>query len=890
MSAPHDDNLPTGTVTFLFTDIQGSTRLWERHPDAMRTALARHDVLLRGSIEASGGHVFKTAGDAFYAAFADAEAALAAALAAQIALHTQPWSLPEGEALRVRAALHLGKAERRDGDYFGAPLSRTARLLSAAHGGQTLLSETLASLLPPVPAGGASLRSLGRHRLKDLTQSQQIFQLAHPALPRDFPPLRSLESFSHNLPAQLSSFVGREEEVRAARRMLAGTRLLTLAGTGGAGKTRLALQVAAEVIEDFPDGVWLVELAPLTDPTLLSQTVAAVLGLAEEGGDRTLVETLTDALRPKSVLLIWDNCEHLVDACAHLAENLLRACPGLRLLATSREALEIAGEDVLPISSLSLPPGPPLPPVEALARFESVRLFVERATTALPAFRLSDGNAPAIAQVCARLDGIPLALELAAARVRVLAPQQIAARLDDRFRLLAGGSRTALPRQQTLRALIDWSYDLLPPTEKTLLRRLSVFAGGWSLEAVETVCAGQHLNGAEVEGWEVLDLLARLVAKSLVVAETPDEGQVRYRLLENLRSYAREKLAEAGEAAAVSARHRDWFLSLAEEAEPNLSGPEMGRWLDRLERDMENLRAALGFSRQEGGDSLPRLAGALSRFWYGRSYLSEGLGWLEDALAQNTADLVCAKALNGAGMLSWSCGDYDKSRAFHERDLELRRALNDTRGIARALGNLGILASEQGEYTQAGALYAESLALYRGVSDDLSIAHMLNNLANLHAAEGDYTAAGPMLRESLALYRQVGNGTGIAAALHNLGDLYTKQGRLDDAEPFFRESLRAQQALGDKQRIASTLTHLAGIAGAQQDHERACLLFAAADGILQASGVPRLPLDSREQSVLNTTRTALDAERFGALWSRGHAMNPERAIALVLENHAPQVE
>ncbi|MDQ2762777.1 MAG: adenylate/guanylate cyclase domain-containing protein, partial [Pseudomonadota bacterium] len=398
MSAPHD-NLPNGTVTFLFTDIQGSTRLWERHPDAMRTALARHDALLRGSIEAHGGHVFKTVGDAFHAAFARPGEALGAALQAQTALHAELWPLPEGDSLRVRLALHTGESEERDGDYFGAALSRTARLLSAAHGGQTLLSETLASLLPAVPAGGVSLRSLGRHRLKDLSQPQEIFQLTHPALPHEFPPLRSLESFIHNLPAQLSSFIGREEEVREARRMLGETRLLTLTGTGGAGKTRLALQAAAEVIEDFPDGVWLVDLAPLTDPELLPQAVAGVLGLGEEGGDRTLTATLTDALRLKSLLLVWDNCEHLVDACAHLAESLLRACPSLRLLATSREALEIGGEAVLPIPSLALPPGPPLPPTETLAGYESVRLFVDRATTALPAFRLSDGNAIAVAQV-----------------------------------------------------------------------------------------------------------------------------------------------------------------------------------------------------------------------------------------------------------------------------------------------------------------------------------------------------------------------------------------------------------------------------------------------------------------------------------------------------------
>ena len=881
MSALHDDNPPIKTLTFLFTDIQGSTRLWEQHPDAMRAALARHDTLLRHSIEQHGGHVFKTAGDAFHAAFAQPRSALAAVLQAQTALHAQPWPLPEGEALRVRAALHAGEAEQRGGDYFGAPLGRTARLLGAAHGGQTLLSETLASLLPPVLESGAVLRSLGRHRLKDLAQPQEIFQLAHPSLPDAFPPLRSLEAFTHNLPSQLSSFIGREQEIGAARRLLGETRLLTLTGTGGAGKTRLALQVAAEVIEDYPDGVWLIEMAPLSDPALLPQAVASVLGIGEEGGERTLVQTLTDALRARSLLLVWDNCEHLVDACAHLAETLLRACPGLRLLATSREALAIGGEAVLPLSSLALPPGPPPPPTEALAAYASVSLFVDRAMVALPAFRLSDSNAAAVAQVCARLDGIPLALELAAARVRVLTPEQIAGRLDDRFRLLSGGSRTALPRQQTLRALIDWSYDLLPPAEKALLRRLSVFAGGWDLEAAEAVCAGE-----EVEDWEILDLLSRLVAKSLVVVEPPNAGRVRYRLLENLRSYARERLVESSEAEGLTVRHRDWFVALAEEAEPHLSGPEQASWLDRLERDMENLRVALRSAHQETGESLPRLAGALSRFWLGRSYLSEGLGWLEDALAVLAPDPARAKVLNGAGMLSWSCGDYDKSRAFHLRDLDLRRALGDTRGIARALGNLGILASEQGEAAQANALYQESLASYRTLGDDGSIAHMLNNMGNLANVQKDYGRAESLLQEGLTLYRRLQDAAGAAAALHNLGDVFLRQGQPERAKLYFRDSLAAQQAAGNRQRTASTLIHLAEVAAAEGDSERACLLSAAADHILQSAGVPPLHQDTEYKPTLDKTRLALGEEDFQRIWARGQGLDLERAILFILDNYA----
>lgn len=618
--------LPAGTVTFLFSDIQGSTKLWEKHPHAMRLAVARHDALLRQTLETEGGGcVFKTVGDAFHAAFDLPEAALGAALAAQQALHAEAWSLPEGQPLRVRLALHTGTAELRDNDYFGAALSRAARLLSAAHGGQTLVLETTASLLADSLPADAVLRTLGRHRLKDLAQPQEIFQLLHPSLPSEFPPPRSLESFSHNLPSQLTSFIGRETEMGEARALLGQSRLLTLTGMGGAGKSRLALQVAADVVDDYPDGVWLIELAPLSDPNLVPQAIASALGLREES-DKRLAETLTDTLRPKSLLLILDNCEHLVDACARLADTLLRACPGLRLLATSREALDIGGETLFPLASLSLPSGPALPPADMLRQYESVRLFVDRATAAQPAFRFSAGNAPAVAQVCSRLDGIPLALELAAARVKVLSPEQIVSRLDDRFRLLSGGSRTALPRQQTLRALIDWSYDLLSPAEQALLRRLSVFAGGWTLEAAESVCAGEA-----VEDWEVLDLLSHLVAKSLVAVEPPEDGQVRYRLLENLRQYAGERLAETADAVRLPPRHRDWFLNFAEEAELHLSGPEHAHWLDRLEREHDNFRKALQFCQTQPAEAeaFLRLAGALNRFWSVRSYLSEGRGWLE---------------------------------------------------------------------------------------------------------------------------------------------------------------------------------------------------------------------------------------------------------------------
>ncbi len=873
----NDPRRPDGLVTFLFSDIEGSTRLWEEQPQAMSAALARHDALMQEEMEASGGFVFKTLGDAFHAAFARPESALAAALAAQAALHGEVWRLAHGKQIRVRMALHTGQAEQRGGDYFGAALSRTARLLAAGHGGQTLLSEAAAALLSGSLPPDVRLRSLGRHRFKDLAQAQEVSELLAPDLPSVFPALRSLEFFPNNLPAQLTSFIGREAEMASARTQLAGSRLLTVTGMGGSGKTRLALQIAADSLELYPDGVWLVEVAALSDPALLMPQVAGTLGVREES-EKKLRQTLIDTLRPQSLLLVLDNCEHLVEEAARVADALLKACPTLSILATSREALGISGEAVLPLPPLSLPALGTAATPDALAECEAVRFFVERATAALPVFRLSAGNAAAVASVCARLDGIPLALELAAARVKVLTPEQIDGRLDDRFRLLSGGSRTAMPRQQTLRALVDWSYDLLAPAEQTLLCRLSVFSGGWSLGAAEMVCAG-----GDVEDWEVLDLLSHLAAKSLVVVEAPEAGQVRYRLLQNIQSYAQGRLAQTpGEAEALAEKHRDFFLALAEEAEPNYVGANQVLWLNVLERDLDNLRAALSWSQSQSGDSLPRLAGALSRFWYGRSFLSEGAGWLEAALETKPEGAILGKVLNGLGMLSWCCGDYEKSRACHERDLVVERELQNSHGIARALGNLCVLADLQQRYDQAEAYGQESLALYQSLGEKTPVARMLSNLGAGAVRRKEYAKAEGLYREALAAYRETGDAEGAADTLHNMGELFLRQGRQEEAVPYFRESLLAQRTLGNTQHIASTLIHIAEAEA--ENHARVCLLWAAADHLLQAGGISALAETSGYRATLDKSRAILSAEQFQVLWSQGQRMGKEEIINFVLAN------
>ena len=810
--------LPAETVTFLFTDIEGSARLWEAHPDAMSAALARHDALMRTAIEARAGHVFKTMGDAFCAAFHTAPDALSAALSAQEALHAEIW--PEPAIIKVRMALYSGPAEARDGDYFGQSLNRVSRLLNAGHGGQTLLSQTTEELtrdaLPPL----VTLLNMGEHRLRDLSQPETIFQAQRPALPAVFPPLKSL-NMPNNLPLQLTSFIGRAKEMADVKNLLDTTRLLTLTGGGGGGKTRLSLEVAADALEHFPDGVWLAELAPLSDAALVPQTVASVLRLPERTG-QTITQTLTDHLKEKKLLLLLDNCEHLLTACAHLTEALLRSCPNVKILASSREGLGIAGEQTYRVPSLSLPDLRQPVTVESVGQYEAARLFIDRALLSKTEFSVTRQNAAALASVCHRLDGIPLAIELAAARVRSLAVEEINVRLDNRFRLLTGGSKTALPRQQTLRAAMDWSYDLLKMQERLMLARLSVFVGGWTLEAAENVCAGESSLGEGIEDWEALDLLTSLVDKSLVVAET-QAGATRYRLLETVREYACDLLTRSEKLQAVSAKQRDYFLTLAEEARPKLRGAEQAHWLALLEEEHDNLRQALTFCLEEpdGGESGLRLGAALQQFWITRGHLNEGRESLSLALAHPAAQDYTksrAEALNGAGVLAYRQGDYPAARSLHQESLEIRLELGDRQGMAASYGNLGNVAFEQGDYAQARALQEKRLEIGRELGDRQGNAASLGNLGNVAYKQGDYALAQTRFEESLALQRETGDKRGIAISLLNLGLLAYEQGDYTAARALYGESLAMKRESGDRQGIAISLFNLGSIASDQGDY------------------------------------------------------------------------
>jgi predicted ATPase/class 3 adenylate cyclase len=902
-------DLPAGTVTFLFTTVEGSVRLLEEHPQAYRAALVRYDALLRGAVEAHGGAVFESVGDAVYAAFARSADAVAAALAAQRALQAERWG--EVGEIKARMALHTGDVELQGQHYFGAPLYRSARIMATAHGGQVLLSSVIAGLVREALPEGATLRGLGTHRLKDLAAPEEISQLLHPDLRADFPPLKSLSTLHNNLPVQLTSFVGRERELAEVQRLLAAARLVTLVGIGGTGKTRLSLQAAAEALDDFPDGVWQVELAALGDEALVPQAVASAVGVREEPG-RPLLDTLLDFLRPKRLLLLLDNCEHLLAACAALASDLLRECPEVRILATSQVALDLPEERVWAVPSLGVPDPARLPRdgaalVAALATYEAVRLFVDRAAATLPSFTLTERNARAVAEVCRQLDGIPLAIELAAARVNVITVEQIAGRLQDRFRLLTRGNRAALPRQQTLRAVVAWSYDLLQQAEQMLFNRVSVFAGGWTLPAAVAVCADPDVDEAHTTddqrnrlaaicAGEVGDLLSHLKGRSLVVAEAGSgngvDEAVRFRMLETLRQYGWERLVERGEAGVVQRRHAAYYQEVAEAAEPQLTGPQQAAFSQRLETEHDNLRAALRWAAESREPETGwRLGGALYHFWRLRGYFSEGRERLAALLALPApADSVSvkaarAKALHGAGILAVQQGDYAAARLLYQEGLAIRRELGDKRGIAALLNNLGVVARYEGDYTAARPLYEESLALFRELGDAQYIPWALNNLAMVIRYEGDYAAARPLYEESLSLLRGGGDSWAIAQPLINLGEVDLDLGAFDDARLHFAEGLALVRDLGERRSIAILLEDFGGLAAAQADPVRAFRLVAAAAALREAIGAPLPPADqARLDRWLKPARRALSPEAQARALAEGRAMALDEAMDYALES------
>ncbi len=899
--------LPTGTVTFLISDIEGFTSRMERDPAEARETLARHDALLHPTMAEHNGRVFKVMGDAFMAVFAEPVQALMAALTAQRRLSDENWGV--GGPLRVRMALHMGPAELHgDDDYLpNETLIYLHRLIDIRHGGQILLSQAMAEAVRGHLPAGARLEDLGEQNVKGFRQAQSLFRVAAPGVPVDVSPSASPSVPRHNLPTQLSSFIGREREIVEVKRLLSSSRLVTLTGAGGCGKTRLALHVAADVLNAFADGAWFVELAPLSDPALVLQAVASALGVREDQG-RPLMTALLDHARTKQLLLVLDNCEHLIEACAQLADTLLRASPSLRILATSREALNIVGETIWPIPSLSLPDPQSLPALESLMRYDSLRLFIERAAAARPDFAMTKQNSTDIVQVCQRLDGLPLAIELAAPLVKALTVEQITERLKSRFQLLTHGSRTSPLRHQTLRAMMDWSYKLLSTSEQSLLQRLSIFAGGWALEAAEAVCSGDG-----VEGYEILHLLTQLVDKSLVMAQ---EGATRYRMLETIREYAREKLEEAGEAKRVCSQHLNFFVKFAEEAEQKLKGAEQSLWLNRVEADHDNIQAGLEGSQKDGGVvSGLRLAGALGWFWWRHGYIKAGCDQLTVLLSQPEAarrTSVRAKALNAAGLLALLQGR-SASRDFYEESRAISTELGDKWNLAYALLGLGWVAFYIDQnYLTARSLCEESLAIFREIHDRWGAAWALNNLglAVISLNISEHPAARTLIEESLTIRRELDDRWGIAKSLSGLGRVAFGRGDLDAARAIAEEGLEIVRELGDKWDITGLLAAVANAAMMKHDyttarsHYEESLLLARDVGdrgdvayVLNALGeIARLQNDYQLASILYSEALALRREIgeksgiIGTVHNLGHIALHEgdyaRAIALFKESLA----
>src|SRR5829696_4377924 len=915
-------DLPTGTVTFLFTDIEGSTQLWEKSPRGMQIALTRHDAVLWEAIEGHGGSVFKTVGDAFCAVFPTAIGALESALAAQRTLFSEAWGDEIG-ALRARMALHTGTTHERDGDYFGPPVNRVARLLSAGHGGQVLISSSTQELVRDHLPPQTHLRDLGERRLKDLSRPERIFQLTAPDLPSEFPPLRTLETHTNNLPLQATPLIGREREVEAVCGLLRSpeTRLLTLLGPGGTGKTRVGLQVAADLVDDFEDGVFFVPIAAITDPTLVAPTIARVLGLSESGAQPP-EELLEGYLRDRQTLLLLDNLEQVLES-ASVVERLLSSAANLKILATSRIPLGLYGEYEFPVPPLSLPDPDSLPPLERLTGYEVVRLFLERARAVKPGFALTEENAPAVVEICGRLDGLPLAIELAAARIKLLPPQVLLDRLGNRLKILTGGARNLPERQRTLRNAIEWSYGLLDEGEKMLFGRLGVFSSGTTLEAMEAVC--------DAEGdlpTDIFEGTSSLLDKSLLRQEEGTGGEPRFVMLETIHEFANEKLEESDEADAVSRAHAEYFLALAEEAEPMLWGAEDAAWLDRLDQEHDNMRAALSWAIEHEEATLAlRVSGALRWFWYMEGYYGEGRRWLEAALGKNwgaAAAEARARALEGVGWLASSQGDLDRAQAAakeglklsteaglgkviaadlqnvlgdaarHRGDyewatelltesLELDRKAGDIRGVAWSLGNLANVSSDRGNYEQAKKLYEEGLALSRELDGAELLGAYLIDLGYEYLLEGEPEKAIALNEEAAELYRKRGHRDGLQFTLDNLGWAALLRGDYERAEALHEESLVLCEELGNKHIGSESLEGLACTAGAQEDAERAAKLFGAAEAIRQAAGYQQAPRDrSLREPYLEAARSRLAEAAWEKAFMEGRAMGMGEAVEYAL--------
>jgi predicted ATPase/class 3 adenylate cyclase len=862
-------SLPTGTVTFLFTDIEGSTRLVQALGQRYGEVLADHCRIVRDAIAEAGGAEVSTEGDSFFAAFRSAPAAVAATIAAQRALADHTW--PDGVELRVRMGLHTGEGVLGGDNYIGLDVHRAARIAAAGHGGQVLLSEATHSLAEHPP--DATLRDLGDHRLKDLANPEHLYQLDIAGLSSDFPTLKTLDARPNNLPVQLTSFVGREADIAAVGELLQRARLVTLTGPGGTGKTRLSLQVAAERLTGFADGAFFVELAPVTDPRLVPSAIASSIDV-REAADRPLMEAVKEALRDRELLLVLDNFEQVTDA-APLVSELLSAAPRLRVLVTSRGALHLHGEHEYAVQPLSVPDLAHLPAAEAISQFEGVALFVERAMAVRSDFRVTNDSAPAIAEIVARLDGLPLAIELAAAKAKLFGPEAILGRLGSRLAFLGGGARDLPARQQTLRNAIDWSYSLLPESEQHLVRRVAVFVGGCSLDAVDAVCGPGELGLDAVEGIEAL------VDQSLIRREEAAHGEPRFVMLETIREYAWERLEDSGEVADIRKRHAEHFTAVAEAAEPELTrSPEA---IDRVGDDHDNFRVALAWAIETDAGALGlRLGFALWRFWQQRGHLREGREWFDRLLAlPSAADRTAARAkgLTGAAGIAYWQNDYGAAQAWYAEAEEIIRGLDDPVWLADALYNSGTVAGLMEDMATVTAKLDEGLAIGRRERDDGIISTFLGAMGYMAFMGDDLVRARELLDETLAAAERGGERRPIAMGHHMVGQVARLEGRFDDAAEHYRQALRFGHELGDAASLTEPLQGLAAVAIATGETERGVRLLGANDAIRERLGGGPPPEWLRLGDPLAEARLQLEQEAYDRAWAAGQSMTVDDAVA-----------
>ena len=873
--------LPSGTITFVFTDIEGSTRLVQQLGDRFPALLADHHRLMRDAFGAEGGVEVMTEGDSFFVVFTSAPAAVRAAIAAQRSLEDHVW--PEGVDVKVRMGLHTGEGLMVGDNYGGIDVHRAARISAAGHGGQILISSTTRALVESSLPGGASLVDLGEHRLKDIELPERLIQLSVDGLPQRFPAPRTVDARPNNLPVALTTFVAREREVNAIKELVATNRIVTLTGPGGTGKTRLAIEVARGLLPVFSDGVFLVLLAPVTDPKLVASEIAHALVVREEK-ERPILETLKDALADKELLLVIDNFEQIVDAAPIIAE-LLAAAPNVKCLATSRIPLRIYGEQECPIPPMTTPSRDGDLDPTRLASYESIALFVQRAKAVRPDFVLSATNAGDVVDICERLDGLPLAIELVASRIRLLGAGEILERLQTSSLGVAMGARDLPERQRTLRGAIAWSYDLLDESSQALFRRLAVFSGGWSFAAADAVC-----NQDEELGVDTLDGLETMLQNSLIRRHDDDRGDARFRMLQTIREYALELLLGSAEGAEIQERHSHFFLALAQKAEPLLTAE--GDWPSRLAPDHDNFRAALGWSLNEGElDVGLQLAASLWRFWYFKGHLAEGRQWLADLLAAPDAlarTPVRGKALMAIGSVAYWQNDFEATRLFYEEGLEIFREVDDQPGIAQALYNLGFVALIEGDLELGRSRYLESRTLYQRLSDALGVANVTWGLA-MAALLGDrLDEAAALGEEAKRRFRDIGNWYGETSGDFVLFEVERRRGNWDEVERIISGQLVDAAEKRDALGVASLLETVGNVDIQRGRPRRGLALSGAAAALKDSAGGGAPPALVVVPDARGLAAGMLSEDEIAVEFERGYAMTFEEAVAYLRKEPEPE--